>query len=124
LEDDSEGPRGREGAVGVERVVEALRLHTLPQGFGAVGADRDDGEAELCQLRFDLAQLSELRRAVGSPTSSIEDKQCALIAKDFRQVDRLSIERLDAHGGNRASRLQGFDSFGVRVNAVGSGGDG
>jgi hypothetical protein len=43
--------------------------------------------------------------------------------KDFRQVDGLSIERLDAHGGNRASRFQGFDSFGVRVNAVGSGGD-
>jgi len=84
LKSDSEGARGRERAVGVERVAEVAFLQAAPEPRGLVRADRDDGKPERRELGFDLAQLTELRIAVGSPAAAVEDEQRTRIAGEIR----------------------------------------
>jgi hypothetical protein len=87
LKRDTEGARGREWAVRIERVAEPLRLPTLLKPGWLVGADRDDRKAQRRELGFDFAQLAELRIAVGSPTAAVEDEQRAARADELREID-------------------------------------
>ncbi len=74
LKRDSERPGRAERTIRVERVAQVVLLQAGGQGSGTVRTDGDDRKAELGQLRFDLAQLSELRIAVGSPAPAVEDE--------------------------------------------------
>jgi hypothetical protein len=74
LERDPECSGCRERGVGVERVTELVLLQAIRQLCGSVRADCDDGKSELGELGLDLAQLTELRGAVGSPAAAIENE--------------------------------------------------
>ena len=75
LIDDSEGACRCERAVGVEGVAEVVLLAALHELRGLIGADGDHRKPESRELRLQLAQLAELRVAVGSPTAAVEDQQ-------------------------------------------------
>ena len=105
LKRDSERASSRERTVGVERVAEVVRLQALLEFGALVCADGDDWETQLRQLVFDLAQLTELRIAIGSPAAAIEDEQRAGFADEFRKVNGRSIHRVYAHRGYGRARL-------------------
>ena len=83
LKRDSQRASGRERAIRIERIAEVVRLSTFLKLGGLVRADRDDRETQLRQLVFDLAQLAELRIAIGSPAAAVEDEQRARFADEF-----------------------------------------
>jgi hypothetical protein len=74
LKCDSKRTGGRERAIRIERVTEAVRLQALLEFEGLVGADGDDRKTQRCEFGFDLAQLTELRIAIGSPAAAVEDE--------------------------------------------------
>jgi len=88
---DAEGARRRKRSIRVEGVAEPLRFQALLQLRGSVGADGDDGKAQGGEFRFDLAQLAELRVAVGSPTAAVENDEGAVLANHLSEVDRASL---------------------------------
>jgi hypothetical protein len=118
LKRDAERASSREGTVGVERVAEVVRLQALLKFGALVRADRDDRKAQRREFGLDLAQLTELRIAIGSPAAAIEDEQCAGFADEFRKVNGRSIHRVYAHRGYGRARLQGLGGFCARVDGV------
>jgi hypothetical protein len=105
LKRDSERASSRERTVGVERVAEVVRLQALLEFGALVCADGDDRKAQRREFGFDLAQLAELRIAIGSPAAAIEDEQRAGFADEFRKVNGRSIHRVYAHRGYGRARL-------------------
>jgi hypothetical protein len=105
LKRDSERASSRERTVGVERVAEVVRLQALLEFGALVCADGDDRKAQLREFGFDLAQLAELRIAIGSPAAAIEDEQRAGFADEFRKVNGRSIHRVYARRGYGRARL-------------------
>ena len=118
LERDSECASGRERTIGVEPVAEALRLPALLEFGGLVCADGDDRKTQCREFGFDLAQLAELRVAIGSPAAAIEDEQRTRFVEEFRKVDDRSVQGLDAHRRHGRARLQGLGGLWVRTGAV------
>ena len=118
LKRDSECARGCEGAIRIERISEIVRLSTFLEFGGLVWTDRDDRESQRLQLVFDLAQLAELRIAVGSPAAAVEDEQRTGLAEEFGKVDGRSIHRADAHRRYGRARLQRLGRLCARVYRV------
>ena len=105
LKRDAERASSRERTVGVERVAEVVRLQALLEFGALVCADGDDRKTQRREFGFDLAQLAELRIAIGSPAAAIEDEQRAGFADEFRKVNGRSIHRVYAHRGYGRARL-------------------
>ncbi len=118
LKCDSKRASGRERAVGVERVAEVGRLQTLMEFGGLVCADGNNRKTQCREFGFDLAQLTELRIAIGSPAAAVEDEQRAGFAGELRKVDGRSVYRADAHRRHGRARLQGLSGLCVRVDGV------
>ncbi len=83
LERDSKCASRRERTIRIERVPKAVRLSTFLELGRLVRTDCDDRKAQLRQLGFDLAQLTELRIAIGSPAAAVEDEQLTGLAGEF-----------------------------------------
>ena len=96
LKRNAERARGGQRTVRVERVAEVLRLPTLFEPGRSIGADRDDRKPELRELVFDLAQLAELRIAIGSPAAAVEDEQRTGSTDEFREICGRSVHGADA----------------------------
>ncbi len=96
LKRNSKRASGRERAIRIQPIPKAVRLSTFLEFGGLVCADRDDRETQLRQLVFDLAQLAELRIAIGSPAAAVEDEQRAAMAHQLHEIDRIAAHRLDA----------------------------
>jgi len=118
LERDSERAGGQQRTVGVELVAEVARFQALLEFGDLVCADGDDRKSQRCQFGFDLAQLTELRIAIGSPAAAVEDEQRAGFADEFREVDARSVQREDVHRGHGCARLQRPSGLCVRVDGV------
>ncbi len=99
LECDSERACSSHRVVRVEVVAETLDLQAPRQLLGSVRAERNHREAQRRELGLDLAQLAELRVAVGSPAAAVEDQQRAGALHEFSQVDLLPGDR--PHMGRR-----------------------
>ena len=91
LKHDSERTRSRQRAIGVERVTEIFDRKTVDHLGWAIGTHCDDREAESRQLLLDFAQLAELRIAIGSPASAIEDDQRPVIQDHFGEIDPITL---------------------------------
>lgn len=85
-----------EPTIGIEGVTQPLRLPAFTELLGAIGADRNDGKTELRELSLDLAQLPELRVAVGSPPATVEDEECTGLLAQAREIERVAVDV--AHG--------------------------
>jgi hypothetical protein len=95
LIDDPESASDVESTVRVERVAEPLDFEALLELLGSVGAQRNDLEPERRQLRLDLAQLTELRVAIRSPATAVEDEERATFADRRLEVHRFSENGLN-----------------------------
>ena len=91
LKCDSKRASGRERTVGVERVAEVVRLQALLELGALVCADGDDRKTQRREFGFDLAQLPELRIAIGSPAAAVEDEQRTGVTDEFRKVSGRSV---------------------------------
>ena len=118
LKCDSKRASGQERAVGEERVAKVVCLQALLETGALVWTDGDNRKTQRRELGFDLAQLTELRIAIGSPATAVEDEQCTGFAGEFRKVDGCPVQRADAHRRHGRARLQGLGGFCVWVDGV------
>ncbi len=118
LKRDSERPSGSERTIRVERVAQVVLLQARSQASGTVRTDGDYRKAELGQLRFDFAQLSELRIAIGSPAPAVEDEQGTGIPHCFRKIDGRTSNGVNRRRGHRRSRCQRLDRLCARIGQI------
>jgi hypothetical protein len=91
-ERDAERDGGAALGVGVEPPTETVTVDRLAQLLGSICRQRDDLIAQRLDLAFDLAQLPELRVAVGSPAAAIEDQERRLASDDRAEVRRGTVD--------------------------------
>jgi hypothetical protein len=113
---DAEGDAEREGRVGLgvgeELPVEVMPIDRLAELLRAIRGEGDDLVAQRPDLAFDLAQLPELRVAVGSPAAAVEQHQRGFAGNDRAQVGGFAVERLDLRRGDLGAEQQRPDRGG------------
>ncbi len=82
------------------------------QLLGAIRTRRYESDAQSGQRRLRLSQLAELRVAVGSPTTTIEDQRDRPGVEERCKRDAFAIETLEGNVGCALTDLQRHDRFG------------
>jgi hypothetical protein len=86
--------------VGNQGVSGGLFVLGRSQFFGFIRAYGDDLVTQLDKLSLDFLQLSQLRVAVRSPASAIEDENNGLFRRLIPQIETASVEILETDIGD------------------------